>query len=688
LDTVNGDFSVTSVSAINSTTLTVTGTNLGDLTVADITVDGNTVKSVTASTDGKTATVVLGSSLIVGETTKVTVLDKEYDVPYIVAVTGVAVAADKTYDDDTEDQFVKILVDGKEVTAQELINAGYNVNYEAFTSKAATAPANIFVGGNPTSTTGELDAPITLVNIADDYYVKVTVTNGSEVMTSAITKITIKNTNIAADTITEAVLFNIATTADQTSSTLVTGETANFSEITVKSASTSEVVLPGAFTVKSSDESIVSVDKTTYTLTAQGPGTATLTITYGGATYTKAITVKNEVRKATSVKPGKTAVVVVESGTAVVKVQLLDQYGDPMNFTSGTDLSVVSSDDTIATADPTLGSGAGSLGNPAGTKLEADLEIEGVDSGSAIFTFRNGAGAKIGTTSVKATVTDNTAVSQYTLTVDSDITNSDVNRVNTDTGLTLTKNDISTDATIDNGSDQYVKINIKGLNSAGQEIVTSPAAGGNYTVSAVNPSDVNVLDTTFGTSGADAQDGYILVKAGTDKGTATITVADATNPTVTKSIKVTVTNVGITVTGVSLKNVAAPTYATTLEVKDFLSYTNSANDLIINGLTLSKSVAQAIRLDSADGSTLYVDKDGDGLNSAGDIVVGSLIISTTGSIASNAGNADVTDTVTGLAVATGDDGNVIFKVLNTGSDKAVGGGDDQVIATKAVKVDF
>ncbi len=666
------------ISAINSTALEVKGTALSKLKAEDIKVEGNTVKSVSASEDGKTATIALEDALIVGETVKVTALEKDYNVTYTVTATGVAVVEGQTYDDDTEDQFVKMVVDGKAVTAQELINAGYTVNFEAFTTKAATTPATIFDGTLATSTTGELDAPIGLLgSISLDRYVKVTVSNGSDVMTSAITKITIKNTNISADTITSAVLTNATTGAEQTSLTLVTGESADFTEIDVKSANTTEVINSGSFTVKSSDESVVSVDSSTYQLTAQGPGTATLTITYGGSTYTKTITVKNEARKATSVKVDKTSVPVVQAGTATVKVQLLDQYGDPMNFTPVTDLNVVSSDDAIATA---------TLVAPSGTKYEAVLTINGVDTGSAIFTFRNGADTKIGTTSVRATVTDNTAISQYTLAVDSDITSSDITTLSgVVTGIT--KNDVSTDATIDNGSDAYVKINIKGLNSAGQEIVSSPSATSDYQVTAVNMSDVDVLDTNvFGGDGVLEQDGYILVKAGTDAGTATITVTDRNNANVTKTFKVTVTNVGYTVTGVNFKNVAAPTYATTLDVKDFLSYTNSANDLIITGLTLSKPVSQAIRLDT-DGSTLYIDKDGSGTNTAGDTVVGTLVISTTGTFTNNGVNANITDTETGLGVVTGDDGTVIFKVLNTGSDKVVSG-DDQVVATKAVKVDF
>ena len=155
--------------------------------------------------------------------------------------------------------------------------------------------------------------------------------------------------------------------------------------------------------------------------------------------------------------------------------------------------------------------------------------------------------------SVKATVTNNEAISQYLLSVDNNITTDDLATIFTDASLTLTKNDISTDATIDTGDDQYVKINIKGANSAGQVIVDKPATT-EYIVSNVSSSDTDVLATAWGVNGILAKDGYILVKAGTEKGSATITVKDAVNPSITKTFKVTVTDKGFTVSGVTFKS--------------------------------------------------------------------------------------------------------------------------------------
>ena len=669
------------LSAINATTLKVTGTNLTELKVEDIKVANNTVKSVVVAVDGKTATVTLENKLVLDTTTKVTVKDTEFNVLYEIKGTEVAVVEGATFDDDTEDQFVKLLVNGQEFTAAELISAGYTVEFEAFTTKSAVTTAPIFVSAASKSKTGELNSAIALTNTVEDYFVRATVTNGSEVMISGVTKIQITNKDIAADGITDVVLTNLGTNGtyeagtdfEQASSTLVTGEEAKISEITVKSGDKNEVLVAGQFTVKSSDEAVVSADKNQgYKLVAQGPGTTTLTISYGGSTFTKTITVKSDARKETSVKVDKTTVAVKEAGTASLKVQLVDQYGDPMKFTAATDLQVVSSDEKIATGILT--------GSSTSNKLVGALEITGVDTGSAVFTFRNGAGTKLGSTSVTATVTNNAAISQYLLSVDNDITTNDIAAINADNTLTLTKNDISTDATIDTGDDRYVKIRIKGANNTGQVIVDKPVATTDYIVSSVSSSDLNVLDTSVGgnADGVYVQDGYILVKAGSENGSATITIKDVANPSITKTFKVTVTDKGFTVSGVTFKDVPAITYAQTLDFEDFLTYTKSANDYIIKGLTLSQSVSQAVRLD---GNVLYIDKDGSGKRTSADVVVGSVVLSTTGTFTSPATGGSTID------VKHGDDGTVFFKVLNTGKDKVVGN-DDEVIATKSVKVNF
>ena len=96
---------VESVSATNATTLTVTGTGLNKLTSEDITVAGNTVTSVTASADGKSATVVLGTLVTPNVEQTVTVKDTELKFTYSLVAHAVAVT-EATYDDNRSKQFV------------------------------------------------------------------------------------------------------------------------------------------------------------------------------------------------------------------------------------------------------------------------------------------------------------------------------------------------------------------------------------------------------------------------------------------------------------------------------------------------------------------------------------------------------------------------------------------------------
>lgn len=684
-----GELKVESVSAINATSLELKGTALSKLTAEDIKVEGNTVKSVSASEDGKTATIVLSDMLVVDEATKVTVKEQSIDVVYTVEATTVSVD-EASYDDDTADQFVSIQINGKKITAQELITAGYSVDFKAYLNKAATTDetANLF----SSTTTGELNTDLAttyapIPTSGQDLYVKVTLTKGAEVIVSPLAKITIKNIDLAADSIVSAKLLNYGAngTADagsdvdfyQNSWTMVTGEIAVFDEIKVKAGNDEDIVTSG-WTIKSSDVSVISVDDTTGELTAQGPGTATITVTYGGSTFTKTMTVKNESRKATKVTAEKTSISLTEAATVTTDVQLLDQYGDPMAIVGGTNVVIEESNSAKVSA---------ALGNTSDEDRTATLTLVGQSDGTgySLITFRDASGAKIGTTTVKATVTDNDTLAKYSLTVDDSISDSELTALGLVDGDVISKDLVSKDATLDAYKDKFLKINIKGLNSAGVEVSTPEVDGtsSEYTVD-VNVSKDGVLDAS---NPVYTQDGYILVKAGTEAGTATLTVKNANNGNIVANYKVTVVKVGYNVTAATLKNVAAPTYAQTLTYKNFLSYQAAENDPTISNITLSTSTAQPVRLDLDGGETntalvasnigdLYIDKDADGIFNNDDIIVGSVTITTAGTIADSGAYTDVVD---GIDVAPGDDGTVLFKVLDANSN---------VVATKAVKVDF
>lgn len=685
------DLAVESVSAITQKSLEIKGAGLDKLKAEDITVEGNTVKSITVSEDKKTATVALDSELVVDEATKVTVGEEEFEVTYTVEATEVSVN-EATYDDDIKDQFVAIKVDGKSVSAQELMNAGYTVEFNAYTTKAATTSLNTELFGAATSSTGELvttlgdpTAPfLTTLGLASlpasgaDIYVKVTISKGAEVINSELAKVTIKNLDLAADSITAATLLNYGTDGtvdgawaddfEQNSTTLVTGEKASFSEIKVKAGSEEETVTTG-YNVKSSDPAVISV--TGGVLTAEGPGTATVTVTYGTATYTKTITVKNEKREAAKVTAEKSTVSLTSVGTASTKIYLFDQYGDPMAIT-GANLAIVNSDNSVATAAISQ--------TTADIEGDGELTFTGVKAGSTSVTFRDASGVKIGTTAVKANVTSNDTLSQYSISVDNDITTTavtgDVALVGAATGAAVTKDDISTDATLDLLTDKYVKLNLKGLNSAGVEVSNQLVDG---TVPDYNVTTNVSADGVLAATPTFSEDGFLVVEAGTKAGTATITVTNATDSKIVKTFSIKVEKVGYNVNGATLKNVSAPTYNQTLNYEDFLTYKSADNDPLISGLTLSKDASQPIRLaltaQAGAVGDLYIDKNADGIYDATDVKVGSVVMTTSGTIAA----APVADAIAGIAVATGDDGTVLFKVVDNNGN---------VVATKAVTVNF
>ena len=68
---------------------------------------------------------------------------------------------------------------------------------------------------------------------------------------------------------------------------------------------------------------------------------------------------------------------------------------------------------------------------------EYEFNVYGVDTGSAIITFRDDNGNKIGTTSVKVAVSDNTTLSKYELKADTEISDSDLAKVKNHDGAAV-----------------------------------------------------------------------------------------------------------------------------------------------------------------------------------------------------------------------------------------------------------
>ena len=495
---------VTAVSAVNGVTLTVTGTNLGSLTAADVTVADHTVSSFTASADGTTATVVLDSALFVDQATAVTVKGNAFTVTYSLTATTVAVTS-ATYDHNTNSQLVKFTVNGVAETVDDLLANGYDVAFTATSAKTnGTDLTGIFANTNTGKLNNGLDAIIgeTISAAGKDVYVQITLTKGSDVIVSDLGKITIANTTLKASSITDYTLENntSATEFDMNSTTLVTGESAYFKKIKIAVDGSSQTVTSG-FKVKSSNTDIVYADDNG-SLSAIAPGTATLTITYGGVSKTVTITVKSDTREITKVKFEKadgsdtvitSQTVFYKSGaglTTDVKVIPLDQYGDPIDDAI---VPVVADTSVVGAAVTTA-----AVNYAAGI-----LTITPADTGSTNITFKDADGFKLSNSTLTVTSTSNYDTSTKRLelyTTNGDAQAQALATATGDLALDITKDDnFSTDTSIDVSGDNYVAFNLNGYTSSGVKTgaidisadSSTPAVGAHY-VSAPGAGNYNV----------------------------------------------------------------------------------------------------------------------------------------------------------------------------------------------------
>jgi Putative cell wall binding repeat 2. len=539
-----------------------------------------------------------------------------------------------SYDDDTSDQYVAFKVNGQTASVDTLNADGWDVLFEVFTSKTGGGTPGTFFADD---TTGLLETNLT----RDDYYVQVTLTKGSDIIISDRAKVTIKNLNLTATSITDYELTNDLGGANEfvhESTTLVTNEEATVTEITISNGSAKEDIDDlTQYSLSTSNAAVVSV--TGDTITAQGPGTATITIKYAGVTKAVSITVKNADREANKTRVKNTDDKVITSLTVIkgkaktVTAEALDQYGDPM---PGYLDDSKSSNEDAATVD--------------NTNLVADkkVEITGEDAGKATISFYSGATKLSGTLNV--TVSDSTDVAKYKLEIWTPATDGAADGYQ----LGTTTSDYTNDLTIDKTDDLFGVLNLNQYNV------------NNVKIGNVAPDDVTVTESKTGVVTAVVQPDNSVLVTGEKTGTATIGVK-FNGTTYTK--KFTVVDKGYSIKSVDFKALSSPDYEKTFNYKSVLNITSTGNDPIIKGVNLNKACSQAIRMvDGVDDpapqediGTLYIDKNGDGSWTDGtDTLLGKLVIVTTGTFA----NAPAADVVDGLQTAVGDDGTIIFKVID------------------------
>lgn len=645
----DSDARVKSISAANSTTLVLTGTNLAKLTASDIKVSDNLVVAYSASIDQTTATVILENSLIGDDKSTVTVKSQVFAVGYSLDVATAAVIT-TSYDNDTSDQYVAITVNDKAATVSDLQAAGYDVKFSALTSKSGGGDItnSIFSDASKGLLLDNLN-PYLGSSTSKSPYIQVIITKGSDVFISALQQITILNKNLVANSISSYILTNntskYAVEFEQNSTTLVTGDTAYFKSIKINVDGNKQTVYPGTFSVKSSNSASVYADSNG-ALMAIAPGTAVLNITYGNVTKLVDFTVVSDKRELSKVVIQKqdtdTTITSLKTAKKQVNLELaaLDQYGDPFNaavYPRSSNTKVVG---TIAP----ISIDASKNGTP--------ITLTPIDTGSTTIYFydSNSYVYRIPSSALTVNVLENGDVNNSVLNLYTPQSDGDAEGI-----LTGTKQaNYSEDSTIDMSCDNYVVYELEQFTSEGVSLgyaaITNPIT--------ISSSGNDVLDGNAVTVDGDK----IIVKAGTNTGTATIKVIDpVTKLLYTKTI--TVVDQANTIISASFKTISDASYSKTYNYKSVLTITGSSNDPIVSGLILKQPVSQAVRIHLIDDSNgiLYIDKNGDGLcnkvTSTDDTLLGSFTILALGDIADK-------NTSNGVTVAPGEDGTIIFEVLD------------------------
>lgn len=652
---------IAGMTATGQKAITVTGTQLDNLKIADLAVAGNTVTSITPSADGTSAVVALGTDLAPETNTIVTAtidgVAKDYTVNYTIAGKTVSIVA-KSYDDDTLNQALTVLVDGVETTPAYLTLAGYTVAFNAWDENDASANAMILgaVGGNATGVLSNA-VPATPMTIGN-YTVQVTISKGSTIVTSEKAGIKILDLNNNTSAITAYEITN-GTTAIMKSSTLVLGETADITSVTVGVGSAA-AELSGyvGYTVSTSNSAIVAVNTTTGTMTATGIGTANVTITAGQVTKVIPITVTGTPRAATKVTPAASSITYIIGGSAVntMNVTLTDQYGDPMPgititgapATATTPQVVVPAAVTALTATP----GATDAKGVSAVALAA-ATTKG-QTGAVI--FKNNKGATIGSFSV--TTTDNTSTTTAKLEYDPASTNK-TNNINTDL---ISQSTITFKVGLYNSSGAF-NLNLNDLFNYRVMF--------NNNIISITDNQAGTTDTsgdcTFVTSPAAPGAAATFTVNAVAAGTTTMQVFnDAGNVIDTRVI--TVSAAAPYITAVSFKVNPTIDYGTTLTYKDVLTYTDSINDDIIKGVTLSNASAYDIRIDETGVAPslvgdLYLDKNNDGVYTpATDTVIGRVAATVSADATGGLVAGTVTDGVVGSTFVAPAKGTVTFSV--------------------------
>lgn len=659
--------------------------------------DGNKVVAITPAADGKSATVTLESKLAPNADVTVSVTvngeKKDFTTKFEYKVTSVSIDP-QTFDDDRAGQKVTFKVNGETADIDYLKLAGYNVTFVAKDSTGAAA--NGFFAGSATNTssTGVIAQGVP----QGEYTVEVQVTRAGEALVTGTATVKIVNLDAAATAINSVTFYNYGTNKGDdsiatydtaplagddykmNSTTLVAGEKAAVYKVEATVSGEKVVVPATGFEVKTSNPAVVSVDSNGV-LTAESAGTATITVKVGEVTKTFNFTVTNTARKLSKVTVEPSSVSIVKTYTKAVKVKTLDQYGDPYLVANSADIDEVVPVGVDGST-PVV-SGVDVLTNGANSVGEVTLTLTADEAGKGTVYFKDATGKVLGSFYVNVSAVDNTGSKKLEI---------------------ISKAPASTDNTLDLQADKTVTYQLSRYNTEGIyvdpvelqnyeiEVVDGTVAQAQFVNNAGNPTGTPTpIQANAKITGVAGDYGFIIT--GLKAGKTDILLKDTASGKVEK-ITITVVDSPIEIKSVNFKSVPTVDYVgAKINYEDVLDVTYSNDDDIVNGITLSKSTLHKVRiLETApfdfDGDStpepvgsLYVDVDGNGVASAGDIFLGTLTLSMT---ADSTLTGSITDAVAGYTTAVADKGKkgtLLFKVLTDPSDSTT-----SIVAT-AVTVD-
>ncbi|PFB24401.1 S-layer protein [Bacillus cereus] len=625
----NAQAYVTDVKISEPAKLTLTGTGLDKLAADDVTLEGDKAVAIEASADGTSAVVTLGGKVAPNKDLTVKVKNQSFVTKFVYEVKKLAVEK-LTFDDDRAGQAVAFKLNDEKGNADvEYLNlANHDVKFVA--NNLDGSPANIFEGGNSTSSTGKLGVGLS----HGDYKVEVQVTKRGGLTVSNTGIITVKNLDTPASAIKNTVF---AVDADKNgvvygnkltgkdfklnSQNLVVGEKAQIHNVVATIAGEDKVVDPNSISIKSSNHGIISVVNNY--ITAEAAGEATLTIKVGDVTKDVKFKVTTDSRTLKSVKANPDKLQVVQNKTLPVTFVTTDQYGDPFGANVAAIKEVLPKTGVVAEGGlEVVTTDSGSIG----TKT---IGVTGNEVGEGTVHFQNANGETLGSLYVNVTE-GNVAFKNFEL----------VSKVGQYGQSPDTKLDLNVSNTVAYQLSKYTSDrvysdpeNLEGyvVESKNPAVAEAKIVGNKVVVKGLKPGKVDIH----------------LTKNGATAGKATVEIVQEK----------------IAIKSVNFKPVQTENFVEKkINIGTVLELEKSNQDDIVKGINLTKDTQHKVRVVKSgdDQGKLYLDTNGNAHFDLFDQELGHVTVSQTSDSALPNFSADIYNTLTTKYT---DKGTLVFKVL-------------------------